>query len=143
MPYHNGEVRVVELLVRELGVDIDSRQPASVSRVSGVSDLLSIGCSRVIPAAEKIILANSLVGLLELDHVLERLDVSVAEGEEFTSFPAFTLVSVPWTGSAAASVIQKAWSRTRPYMTPMISYWPPDRAWMTWRQQGLEQTLPS
>lgn len=95
--------------------------------------------SRVVPAAEELCLPRALVGHLELNHVLHSLrcesSCSCKGAVSFfslTSLPALTRVSVPCTGSAATSVIQKVWSRTLPYMTPMISYCPPERAWMAY-----------
>lgn len=76
--HHHSEVRVVEFLVRELGVDINSGKPASVAGVSAISTG-GADDSRVIPAAQKVILPDGFVGFLELDHVLKRLNVSFAE----------------------------------------------------------------
>jgi hypothetical protein len=34
--HHDGQIRIVVLLLNQLGVDVDSRKPTAISRVTGM-----------------------------------------------------------------------------------------------------------
>lgn len=133
LTYHHSYPWFLELLIEHLCVDINTRKPASITRMRMVPSNCIFQTSNL-----KQCQCWSLYLVIFL---LTSLACSMYDTiYSYASFWAFTRVSVPSTGNPKASIMIIVSPCTLPCIRPITSILPPERACITLIRKSLVLT---